>query len=135
MQLAWLNATPSGRKVSRLRQIQIDAESEGEEPEYDLPDVAGIEILVSILSEIGEANARGGHLSQVEWADIEAWAKVTGESITPWEAVTVRYLSGVYVNQYYASSDPGCVAPVLPQPKSREIIASQFESLFSMMRK
>lgn len=117
-----------------MRQIEIDAESQGSEPEFELPYVDGGEYLISMLSEIGEANVRSGHLSQLDWQDIESWINVTGLDISIWEAETMRHLSGVYVNQYYASNDENCVAPVLPQPVNREIVEKQMKSFFAMMR-
>lgn len=117
-----------------MRQIEIDAESEGKEVKFNLPNADGIEYLISMLSEIGVANMRGGHLSQLDWQDIESWINVTGLDISIWEAETMRHLSGVYVNQYYASNDENCVAPVLPQPVNRDIVATQMRSFITLLR-
>lgn len=117
-----------------MRQIEIDAESEGVEPEFELPDSDNITHIISMMSELGLASSKGGNISQIDWGDIESWRNVTGIDISPWEAETMRHLSGVYVTQYYSSLDNGCVAPVLPQPRNRDIVAEQFKNLFAMLR-
>lgn len=57
--------------------------------------------LVEAFQESGKASA-GEVLS---YAAISSWADIWGLSLTPWEAETIRILSGSYMSAYRASDE------------------------------
>lgn len=99
-----------------------------------MPDPGQLEYLINYLSEIGEAEIDGGHLSIIGWRTMQAWADMTGIKLTAGEALGLRRLSGAYVNQYYQSESSSCPAPHMAKIPAREEVARKMKSLFSMLR-
>ena len=127
-------AIPKGDKKSRQSQIKLLADSNGIEPEYQLPDIGEAEYIVSALSEIGEGKISGDRLVSIDWIDIKAWIEVTGAQISAGEAEARKGLSGTYVSQYYEAMEKDCPSPNIERPKTREAIASKIKSMFAMLR-
>lgn len=105
-----------------------------EEDEDELPDPGPLEYLINYLSELGEAEISGGHLSVIGWQTMNAWADNTGVNLTAGESLAIRRLSSAYVSQYYQSEQASCPAPYLARIPVREEIESKMKSLFSMLR-
>lgn len=110
------------------------AESQECDPEYQLPDLHGAELLTELLAEIGEGTAGDKGLIPVGWQEIDAWARVTGSVISPGEAGAIKYLSTCYVAQYYRSIDPGCLSPNVEILPGREEVENKMKSLFALLR-
>lgn len=101
--LAWWRATPEPaetsrakadkkKRVSRIR----DAEERG--LEIFLPDVEpDVLYLVDTLLDAGPTSAAGMGFVPVTWTDLEAWSRVTGIELLPWEARLVRQLSAEWL--------------------------------------
>lgn len=110
------------------------SETSEDEDEEELPDPGPLEYLINYLSEIGEAEISGGHLSIIGWQTMNSWAEITGTNLTVEEALGIRRLSSAYVSQYYQSESSSCPAPYLSRIPVREEIESKMKSLFSMLR-
>ena len=110
------------------------AESNGIEPEYQLPEVGGAEYLVLALSEIGEGKISGDRITSIDWIDIKAWRDVTGAEITAGEAEALRELSAVYVSQYHEAMEKDCPSPNIEKPKNKDVIANKIKNMFAMLR-
>jgi hypothetical protein len=136
--LAWLAApivdAKGVRGKSRRQQIISLSEVSDEDPDFQFPDKGPLEYLINYLSEIGEAELNGENLTSIGWQTMRAWAEMTGTKLTSGEALAVHQLSGVYVSQYYQSSDAACPAPHLGNLPARDEIADKMKSLFSMLR-
>jgi hypothetical protein len=136
--LAWLAAPiVDGKGVrgkSRRQQIISLAEVSDEDPDFQFPEKGPLEYLINYLSEIGEAELNGENLTSIGWQTMRAWAEMTGTQLTSGEALSVHQLSGVYVSQYYQSSDAACPAPHLGNLPARDEIADKMKTLFSMLR-
>lgn len=136
--MAWLAApivdAKGQRGKSRRQQIISLAEVSDEDPDFQFPDKGPLEYLINYLSEIGEAELNGENLTSIGWQTMRAWAEMTGTKLTSGEALAVHQLSGVYVSQYYQSSDAACPAPHLGNLPARDEIADKMKSLFSMLR-
>lgn len=50
------------------------------------------------------------------WADLDAWRRLSGHQVQPWELRALRTASIEYVSQHARSKDAGC-----PPPWSREV--------------
>lgn len=129
-----MNATPKGSDKPRRKQIEIIADSQGWEPDYQLPEIGGASYLVEALTEIGEGKLTGEGFTQIDWVEIKAWMEVTGAELSPGECEAIRRLSSVYVTQYYKSRDSTCPQPNIEEPKSSEVIESKIKGFFAMLR-
>jgi len=127
-------AIPKGDKESRQSQIKLLAESNGVEPEYQLPEIGEAEYLVSALSEIGEGKISGERLTSIDWIDIQAWIEITGAEISAGEAEAIKELSVTYISQYYEATEKGCPSPNIERPKTKEAIAGKIKNMFALLR-
>jgi hypothetical protein len=64
---------------------------------------------VDYLFEVGP----GGDGQPVEWADMQAWAELTGVRLSEFEASTLRSLSLAYVSMYHEARSADCPSPYL----------------------
>lgn len=56
----------------------------------------------------------------LSWLEMEAWARVTGRTLQPWEYQFIRRLSIEWIAQSEDSKDPSCPAPwgeITPQQR------------------
>jgi len=134
-QLAWLTAVPKNSKRSRRSIIDATAEANGIEPEYGLPDVAPVQYVVEVLSDMGEAVVEGSVLRQLNWTDIADWQRSTGVVLTYWECAALHRLSGAYVNQFNKALEPSCPRPVVDELPSRVEVAQKMRMFASLFRK
>lgn len=132
--MAWLSAIPKGAKQSRIKSIELASESQGCEPDYDLPDIGDAEYLVSYLSEVGEGQADGGNLRPTNWSDFDSWIGATGTRLTAGEVVAMKRLSVAYVAQYNDSFGAGCPPPSINEAPQKEVVENKMKMLFSMLR-
>ena len=132
--MAWLNCTPKGEHKSRREQIEVLAESQGCDPDYQLPNIDDAELFTSTLSSIGEAKVSSSGLASIEWSDIVAWMQATRAMLSPGEAEAIKYLSSCYVSQYYQSMEKGALSPHMESPPNREQVAGKMKTLFAMLR-
>lgn len=52
------------------------------------PPIDGLEYLIEFALEVG--------LYETRWQDIEGWSRVTGITLTPWEANALKRISAAY---------------------------------------
>jgi hypothetical protein len=111
------------------------ADSDGSDAEYDFPELCEhSSMLVSLLSEIGEAKVDNSGIKEISWQDLKAWLDITGIELTLYEIESMKRLSSIYVSQYYQSTDKSCLAPNVEKPKDRDVIASKMKNLIAMLR-
>jgi len=132
-QLAWYAARPitsnGKREHSRAEQINKMGGSVD-----DMPDAGCLSYLVEYLSDIGECSMSGGTMVANSWGELSSWAKLSGISLTPFEARHMRALSLAYVDQYYKSELIDCPPPHL-KAVFVDVVEVKLKELFSMMRK
>lgn len=131
-QLAWLNATPKGTDKPRRKQIDIAADAQGCEPDYQLPDVGCAGYFIDLLSQVGEARISGSELEPLDWSTLHAWQVVTGAKISPGDAEAIIYLSSSYVTQYIKSMDSACMSPHMEQPA--DDVESKIKAMVKMLK-
>ena len=124
--MAWLNATP-----------KPDERSKAANPKYKRPELSrsealkrdGVPIqmppnpapeLVQRLIEIGLTEAVGMGISPLSWLTIDAFERVTGIKLPPWEARLYRHLSTEYVSQFRKSESANCPPPWRGEVTERE---------------
>ena len=78
----------------------------------ELPKIRRGSYLIEYLLEIGPALSTGHGVAPISYQDIQAFQNVSGLTLSPWEAETLRMLSREYVNEYHAARDPARVPPV-----------------------
>ncbi|MBO9724309.1 MAG: hypothetical protein J7530_08040 [Novosphingobium sp.] len=59
------------------------------------------------LFEIGPMTGEGA----IGWQDMDAWSRLTGIELDPWEARTLRRLSRSFVNQRWDARKDNCPEP------------------------
>jgi hypothetical protein len=141
--MAWLHAVPIDKHVNSKKQkvsrLQSYLESNPDSDELQMPELDGADYLVSYLTEIGPAVSNGFGPSVVSWSDIDCWMTRTGLDLSPWEVLTLRDLSKVYVSELSQASDPNRPAPyvkIKPVELPKEEVANKLMSaLRTMARK
>lgn len=81
--------------------------------------------IIDRLMEIGLTEAAGMGAVPVSWLTIDAWQRVTGVAMTPWEARLIRRLSSDYLAMSRKAEDETCPppwrAPVTVQQRDSEL--------------
>lgn len=67
--------------------------------------------VIDRLIEIGLTEAPGLGAGPLTWMQIEAWARLTGIMLEPWEARLIRRLSGDYLAESRKAEDLNCPPP------------------------
>lgn len=123
--MAWLNAVPKppeGSKrakaaiaptLSRLDQMKRD------KVEPAMPPNPAPHIILR-LTEIGLTETNGMGPSPLSWREIEAWQRVTGVHIAPWEARLIRQLSIAYIAEGRRAESENAPAPWRAEVTQRE---------------
>lgn len=106
--MAWLNATPEGKKVPRRVEFQL-REKKGEEvPELEPPEVEfQLEYLTGYLFEVGPV----GNDGPLEWAEISKWCELTGAVLDSFEALAIKRMSQAFWNMQHEAQKPLCPNP------------------------
>jgi len=63
------------------------------------------------LVEIGLSEAAGMGVVPLSWPTIDAWMRVTGVALAPWEARLIRRLSADYVGMSHQAECETCPPP------------------------
>ncbi len=132
--MAWLHAEPREGKraaskappISRYRRMM----AEGSEPQ--MPPV-NTPYLIEFLLEIGPAIQHGGGAVPIGWLDLEAWQRLTGAELAPWEARLIRRLSHEYLAMIRDAEKPDCPPPWggAGEPQhDREMVARKVQNAF-----
>jgi len=138
--LAWLHAAPKNADpdskaipVSRIASL-TDREKQGEDqPLLDLPPVDAAEHLIDYLFNDPGPSVGGEVLTHQE---IEAFQRNTGTVLTSWEATTLRRLSGAYLSELNAATDPQRPPPHIASVEShRAMVASKITTIFDRLDK
>jgi hypothetical protein len=58
------------------------------------------------LYEVGPASQAGFGLSPIGYADLDAYSRVAGVELEPWEAAMIRRLSFEYCDEAQKATDP-----------------------------
>lgn len=135
--LAWLQATPKPSpgtrrakmatdhappRLSRLDELKKAGIRNPPMPPNPMPH------LVDRLIEMGLTEAGGMGAAPLSWLTIDAWQRVTGVTIAPWEARLIRRLSTDYLAMSRAAESENCPAP-WRAPITAEQRASEVERL------
>jgi len=67
--------------------------------------------LVERLVEIGLTEAAGMGASPISWSQIDAWSRLTGTVLQPWEARLLRRLSAEYLSMSRTAESLQCAPP------------------------
>lgn len=110
-QQAWLHAIPRApdkrrkpKEGSRLWKLQ----EQGREPK--LPEVA-CSYLLDCFFEVGPAQSGGMGQAPLSFQEIDAWSRLTGRSVSPFEALTLRRMSMAWVAESARAEDPDASPP------------------------
>lgn len=92
--------------------------------------------LIKWLFEIGPTVSTSMGESRIEWTHIKAWQETMGVELYPWEAQTLRFLSGEFLDQRGKSRKADCPAPYVDQAQeNRDAVSRQVASLFGGLAK
>lgn len=136
--LAWLQAVPNapagaaafGRKANEQK-TRFESMRDRNEP-IEMPPVDSGGYLIDWLLDAGPDMAGAMGASALTWSEIDAWQRLTGHTLAPWEADLLRHLSKAFVRQSIEAKDPDCPPPWLAKPTdaSRERVARQVAEAF-----
>jgi hypothetical protein len=126
---AWLDAVPQreGKKdmpentVSRRDAILAKGRS------VDMPHLECGDYLIRHLYDIGPTLSGGMGNGPVTYSEIEAWQRVTGIQLLPWEAALLKRLSGEYLAESHAATKHDRPAPFGTPPAMRRSTRSEIE--------
>lgn len=130
--MAWLQATPrppAGSKraekfdpakaISRIDQLKKEGVKNPPMPPNPMPHI------IERLTEIGLSEAAGMGAAPLSWNSIEAWQRITGIALDPWEARLIRRLSTDYLAMSREAEKETCSspwrAPVTAQQRDSEL--------------
>lgn len=72
-----------------------------------------------MLADVGPASFIPGFGAQaISYAEIEAWVRVTGLPVSPWEGQALRHLSRVWVSEHHRAKDKDAAPPWRPNPNT-----------------
>ena len=112
-QSAWLDAVPEHEGKSDLPANTVsrrkDMETRGRS--IEMPPLDCGDYLIRHLYDIGPTIAAGMGSGPVTYSEMEAWQRVTGIQLLPWEASLLRRLSGEYAAESFAATKRDRPAP------------------------
>lgn len=136
-QLAWYNATPKPDPNSKRGQAEPDRvrpsrleECKRRKIEPKLPPNPAPHITDRLI-EIGLTEAAGMGVGPISWVQIDAWQRLTGVPIAPWEARLLRTLSLAYVAEGRRAEAETCPPPwrIETTAREREIEEAELRSV------
>lgn len=148
-QLGWLHAAPKppethSKTAKRSTNTSMQAASattsrvqkmqaQGIVPE--MPDPGPAAYLVDWLFDAGPVSPGGMGPGVLAWADMSTWARINGIALQPWEARTLRHLSGAYIAASREGEAHDAPAPYStePTPEHRDRISQRLRAIFGGM--
>jgi len=127
-------AAESGEKPPRLTRREM-LENEG--AEIEMPPLEWGEYLVAHLFEFGPTVAAGMGSAPVGAGELESWSRLTGISLSPWEARTLLRLSREYLGESHRATEQNCPAPWQPetyQPEKTLAVIEQRNAFRSLAK-
>ena len=134
--LAWLQATPkppagskraerfdASKASSRIDQLKTAGVKNPPMPPNPMPHV------IERLIEIGMSEAAGMGAAPLSWTTMEAWQRITGIMLDPWEARLIRRLSSDYLAMSRQADSETC-----PSPWRAPITAEQRDTEMARLR-
>lgn len=133
--MAWLNAVPRGSKNSRLKSFK---ERDEDSPLLKLPKTDGAEYLVDLLYEAGLFESNGMAATALSWQEIQSWLNCTKLELTPWEIMTIKDMSNVYVAEFNQASAKDRPAPYLYVDElkvDRDAVEKKLRNVFQSLKR
>lgn len=128
-QLAWLNTPVDPDKKAKAKPYARIARFKHEKLAIDLPENPA-PYLTDWLMEVGPIVSGGMGQAPIGWGDLTNWQQLTGVSLNPWEARTLRKLSQDFLSQKSVSNEANCPAPYVENPLANEdAVAEQFKRM------
>jgi hypothetical protein len=134
--VAWLNAIPKD-KNGKGEQSRLDRmTAKGERP---LLPVNPAPHLTEWLFDIGPSSPGSMGDAALGYQDMAAWQAISGVELLPWEARTLRRLSGEYLVGRHAAEDQACPPPYAGEVDDlvakRSHVAKQVRSAFANLKR
>lgn len=110
---AWLDAIPEQEGKGKLPANTVSRRKAMEKKgtSIEMPPLDCGDYLIRHLYDIGPTVAAGMGSGPVTYSEIEAWQRVTGIHLLPWEAGLLRRLSGEYASESFAATKRDRPAP------------------------
>lgn len=105
---AWLDAIPEqeGKGSFPTNKVSRRKAMEARGSPIEMPPLDCGEYLLTHLYDLGPVVAAGMGTGPVTYSEIEAWQRVSGITLLPWEAALIRRLSGEYAAESNAATKP-----------------------------
>jgi len=87
-----LSIVPETQTVSRQILLEISDNQRLLEP----PEIDGFDYILHILQDLGFTDSEGKGLS---YSEIESYCNLSGEVLSSWETITLKYLSSDFASQ------------------------------------
>ena len=110
---AWLDAIPQREGEKDLPPNTVSRRDATLEKGglIDMPELECGDYLIRHLFDVGPTLAGGMGNSPLTYSEIEAWQRITGIELLPWEAALLRRLSAEYLAESSAATKPDRPAP------------------------
>jgi len=129
-----MHSTPE-RQIKDDKRSRFEQYGEGH-PYTCLPDVEGFEYLTAALIEAGLVGQGGMGLAPISWAELDAFARRTGNVYTDWDIGIIRQMSGEYTKWHATGSKQGDIAEEVPYiEKNEETLERMQEQLIESRTK
>jgi hypothetical protein len=119
-----------------MERLKADEEAGSRRPELEFPPLVAADHLIGYLFSVGPT--AGGE--PLTFQEIRAWVDLTGHSLSPWEAETLRTLSAAYASEHFQASDPDRPAPYRSTPfqaikPSRDDVGARLTAAFDLLER
>jgi hypothetical protein len=136
-QTAWLHARPKGRDGKPGEQSRLERmRGRGDAP---LLPVNPAQYLTEWLFDVGPSSAGAMGEGILAYQDLAAWQSISGVSLLPWEARTLRRLSVEYLAERQKAEEQACPAPYSGEiddvKVNRDRVAKQVDALFGKLKR
>lgn len=129
--MAWLNAVPkpderskaADPKFERTRISRNDRMKRDKIPILMPPNP--LPSVIQWLIELGVTEAAGTGSAPLSWQSMDAWQRITGVTLPPWEARLIRALSVEYLAEGRRAESENCPPPWRGEVTQREIDIEQ----------
>lgn len=141
--LAWLRTAPDAATMAgHSATAEVERKSRWQQKNEDkeaieLPRINAGAYLVDYLMEIGPALDSGMGQLVITFGEIDAWQRLTGVQLPPWQVRLMRHLSREWIAETARARDRFCPPPWMSAPSadSRARVAAQLRSVLGSRAK
>jgi hypothetical protein len=127
--LAWLDAIPQRKSKKETPENTVSRRNAtlSKGGAIEMPELECGDYLIKHLFDVGPTLVAGMGNGPVTYSEIEAWQRITGIHLLPWEAALLRRLSNEYLSESLAAVEHDRPAPFGTPARIRRSTQSEIE--------